>query len=114
MPGGPVDGDVPSGARASTVIRKDTDIEPISFNTSTKSFWEEILFQTGDAGKIRAVIDLTPTDDKLGMICLETSVPYLAITFSETHAKLLKSRLQKQTWESFLSYREGKNPPVPQ
>ena len=110
LPGGPQDGAEKGCDRSPPVLRKDTDLEPSCFHASSKSFLEELLFQVGDKGQLRAVVDLSPTDDKLGMICLEQHIPYMAVCYSEKHAELLKHRLQKMVWSAFLEYGDGKNP----
>ena len=82
-----------TGAQRVTHVRKDEDIEPVSYNAIHKYVWEEVMHQVGSKGRLRAVIDLTPTDTTLAMVAMESRTPYVGVGFNTTHVDQCRKRL---------------------
>ena len=91
-----------TGAQRVSHVRKDTDIEPVAYNAIHKDVWEEMLHQVGSKGRLRAVIDLTPTDTTLAMVAMETRTPYLGIAFNTFHLEQLRRRLAQLVFQRSL------------
>ena len=53
----------------------------VAFHSKSVAFYEELIH----CSSIRAVIDLTPGCDLLATACLWQRVPYLGVTYSDTH-----------------------------
>ena len=92
-----------TGAQRVTHVRKDEDIEPVSYNAIHKYVWEEVMHQVGSKGRLRAVIDLTPTDTTLAMVAMESRTPYVGVGFNTTHVDQCRKRLTHLVFQRFLN-----------
>ena len=78
--------------------RSDTDVEPLNYWQMPKEVYEEILWRM----QAKAVIDLTPSVDALPVACLEQSIMYLGLCFTEAGVELFKRRLSSVIFSRFL------------
>ena len=78
--------------------RSDTDVEPLNYWQMPKEVYEEILWRM----QAKAVIDLTPSVDALPVACLEQSIMYLGLCFTEAGIDLFKRRLSSVIFSRFL------------
>ena len=67
-----------------------------------ENVWEELLHQVGRKGRLRAVIDLTPSDATLVMVAMEAGTPYLGIASNTIHPQQLQQRLAQLVFQRFL------------
>lgn len=77
--------------------RNDSDIEPVSFWQMPPEVYGEVLWRLN----ARAVIDCTPTD-VLPLYCLENSIYYVGLMFTNPAVDALKRRLASAVFEKFL------------
>ena len=105
LPSGRPEGDgdlVGSGEKRVSHVRKDADVEPVTYNGLHRELLEELVHQVGSKGKLKGIIDLTPTDPTLAMMAIEWQVPYLGIVFNDFHLEAMKRQLVKQVFKKFL------------
>ena len=78
LPGGCVDdGQTDSNTSRASVVRRDTDMEPVTYHGTHFDLLEELVHQIGAKGNVRAIIDLTATDPTLAEVAMEWQTPFL-------------------------------------
>ena len=87
-----------SGAQRVTHVRKDIDIEPVTYNGLHRKMFEEMTHQVG---KVRAIVDLTATEPTLALMALEWNIPCLGVVFNELHKVAIKKRLAELVFQKF-------------
>ncbi len=105
LPSGRPEGDgdlVGSGEKRVSHVRKDADVEPVTYNGLHRHLLEELVHQVGSKGKLKCIIDLTPTDPSLAMMAIEWQVPFLGIVFNDFHLEKIKRQLAKQVFQKFV------------
>jgi len=110
LPGGPTPGTTADSNKAVPHVRKDTDIEPVTFHGPDYKLIEDLFHQVGSKGHIKGVIDLTSTEDTVALVCLNWKIPLLAFVFSDWHGQQLKLRIQQKLFMKSTQYMNGKNP----
>ena len=97
------DGDqdlVGTGASRVMQVRKDSDSEPVTYNALHRNVIEELTHQIGGRGKVRAIVDLTPTEPTTAMMAMEWQIPYLGVCYNEKHKELIKKRLAEMVFRA--------------
>jgi hypothetical protein len=85
--------------------RTDDTVEPVTFFGMTKQIAEELVHQAGNidhSANVKCFIDLT-SDIVMGGICLERGIPYLAITHTEFHRRVMLTRLAQIVFQAYLT-----------
>ena len=74
LPSGRMDGDmdlVGTGVVRQAQVRKDEDIEPVTYHGLHRHVVEELLHQVGSGKRLSAIIDLTATEPTMALVALE-------------------------------------------
>lgn len=77
--------------------RQDSDIEPMSFHSTQREVYLELLHSHPPS----AVIDFTSCDGGFAMACLEAGMPYLGIAFTEKHKQGLLQHLASNVFNCY-------------
>ena len=88
--GGPVDGASPD---EKTKPRTDDTIEPAVFHPLPEEVYDEMCHAADLKATGGGVIDLTAGSGKFAIMCLKKGIPYVGITLTDAHAKLLEDHL---------------------
>ena len=110
LPGGRPDGDqdlVGTDAKRIPHVRRDEDVEPVSYNALHRELLEDLAHQVGSRDKIRCIIDLAATEPMLALLALEWRTPYLGVVFNTFHQESIKKRLAQLV---FPQYQNAKSP----
>ena len=91
------------GKTVKASVRKDTDLEPVTFYAHHETLLEELLHQVGGKGHLRAVLDLTPTEPTMAFLCVKWHLPFLGVCFNDMHRSRLKLRLSQMIFKAFLT-----------
>ncbi|MCP4244399.1 MAG: hypothetical protein GY772_27975 [bacterium] len=75
--------------------RKPGTMEPISFHSYTKKFWEEVIHSHSCV----AALDLTCGPGYLAEACLDVGLPCVALVQTPQHEHLVKRYLFRRQWE---------------
>ena len=87
--GGKLDADAPEPQRKKQ--RTDDTVEPVFFHSMPVIFWTEMLA----AFNIVGVIDLCAGEGTCALACYRKNIPYVGITFNDTHSAMLLAHLEK-------------------
>ena len=87
--GGKLDADAPEPQRKKQ--RADDTVEPVFFHSMPVIFWTEMLA----AFNIVGVIDLCAGEGTCALACYRKNIPYVGITFNDTHSAMLLAHLEK-------------------
>ena len=79
----------------SKVKRTDFSKEPVTFFACSEEVFSELMHRTNAA----AVIHLTPTDHACAVAALNAKKPYLAVTMTADHSKILLRRIAQWIFE---------------
>ena len=60
-----------SGSQRAPHIRKDNDVEPLTYHGLHRDHWEELVHQVGGKGKVKCILDLTATDVTLPLLAMD-------------------------------------------
>lgn len=76
----------------------DNDRVPVNWNSTHVTLWQELLHRS----KCSFLIDLTVRDEVSAWVALQQKIPFVGITQSEEHSKLLTARLEQLLFEAYL------------
>ena len=80
----------------SKVKRNDSTVEPVTFYGVSEDVYEEVVYRTNAS----AIIHLTPTDHTFAGVALKLRKPYLAVTMTEDHSRILSHRIKQHVFET--------------
>ena len=100
LPGGRVDDD--RGAdqtKRVSVVRKDVDLEPVTYHASHTHVCEDVLHQVGSKGRLKLIFELTATEPTMALIALEWQCPYLGVGMNLQHIEDQKTALVRMLFQ---------------
>ena len=101
-----------SGVTRAVQARRDQDVEPVTYHGHHRVLWEELVHQVGPKGHLKTVVDLTPLEPTLMMLCVEWKIPYIGICLTEHHRESVKRQLTKMVFAAFSDPRSPLHNPA--
>ena len=92
-----------SGEKRAPQVRKDGDVEPVTYHGIKHEMWEELMHQAGSQGRLKVIVDLTPLDPTLAMVAHAWKVPYIGICLTEEHRDALRRELTRRVFQLFTN-----------
>lgn len=75
--------------------------EIVNYDSISATVWQEVIHRT----QAKGILDLTAKDNIAGNTAISEGVPYLAVTFTPLHAKLLRMQVLQTVYNTM--YNEG-------
>ncbi|MCP4242728.1 MAG: hypothetical protein GY772_19400, partial [bacterium] len=69
----------------------------MAYHGNSFVLWQELIHSFN----LASVIDLTPLAERFGLACITMGAPDTAVTFTEDHATLLRSRIKERVYAAF-------------
>lgn len=74
-------------------------MEPVFYHAPGPDLVEEVLHTLASGEKIAGVVDFTPGDGTLALLCVRRRIPYLGLTFTAKHQEGLMAKLRHGVWK---------------